>query len=265
MEIHFSANRVLVTGGGSGIGRVIAETFARDGVRVHVCDVDEQALANLKAQHANIKATLADVSKPQDVGRLFDDAVQSLGGLDVLVNNAGIAGPTAPAENVSLQEWEHTLAVNITGQFSCVQKAIPLIKAAGGGSIVNISSAAIWKGGFPRRTPYATSKVAVIGFTQTLAMEVGPSNIRVNAVLPGAVIGDRLNRVIEARARETGESVEEIFEKSVAASSMRTAVSEQEVANLVCFLCSDEARPISGQTISVCGNFEGHHGVDWGF
>ena len=263
MEIHLSGSRAVVTGGGGGIGRVIAETFAREGIRVHVCDVDGRALERLTARNKTITATVADVSKSLEVDRLFGDAVQSLGGLDILINNAGIAGPTAPVEEISDEDWEHTLAVNINGQFYCAKKAIPLIKAAGGGSIVNVSSAAIWKGGFPRRLPYATSKVAVLGFTQTLAMDAGPSNIRVNAVLPGTILGDRLNRVLEARSKLTGVSAEEIFKRVVASSSMRSAVTEQEVANLVCFLCSDEARPISGQTITVCGNFEGHHSADW--
>jgi len=263
MQILTTGKRVLVTGGGSGIGRVIAETFFHNGSRVHVCDVDQYLLDDLHSQYPDIITTLTDISKTEDVRNLFKDSKKHMGGLDILVNNAGIAGPTAYTEEVTPKEWNRTLDVNISGQFYCAREGIPLMKSVGGGCIINISSAAIWKGGFPMRIPYATSKVAVIGFTETLAMEVGPYNIRVNAVLPGAVLGDRLQRVMEARAKTSNESVEDLLKKGISCHSMRTAITPQEIANLVFFLCSDAACHISGQTISVCGNFEGCHGIDF--
>jgi NAD(P)-dependent dehydrogenase (short-subunit alcohol dehydrogenase family) len=252
----------VITAGGSGIGRVIAETFSRNGARVHVCDIDEKSLEMLCARIPEVSVTRADVSSLEETDQLFQDAVDIMGGLDILINNAGIAGPTDSAEKISPVDWNRTLAVNINGQFYCARLAIPLLKKAGGGCVVNLSSAAIWKGGYPMRLPYAVSKKAVLGLTETLAMESGPYNIRVNSVLPGTVEGARMYRVLNEREKATGIPAPEILKRAVSSSSMRSSVAEQEVADLILFLCSDKARHISGQTISVCGNFEGHHSAE---
>lgn len=264
MEIHCNNQRVVITAGGSGIGRVIAETFSRNGAKVHVCDIDEKILEMLCSSIPKISVTRADVSSLEETNRLFEDVAEIMGGLDILINNAGIAGPTDSAEKISPEDWDRTLAVNINGQFYCARKAIPLLKEAGGGCVVNLSSAAIWKGGYPMRLPYAVSKKAVIGLTETLAMELGPFNIRVNSVLPGTVEGARMHRVLKEREKATGIPAPEILKRAVSSSSMRSLVTEREVADLILFLCSDKARHISGQTISVCANFEGHHSADCG-
>jgi NAD(P)-dependent dehydrogenase (short-subunit alcohol dehydrogenase family) len=177
--------RVLDTAGASGIGRVIAETFVIQGAVVHVCDIAEHYLAEIASSVPRIGTTRADVSDERQVDLLVERVVDHLGGLDVLINCAGIAGPTAPVEEIRLEDWQQTLAVNITGQFLCVRRAVPLLKQAGGGSIVNISSVA-GRLGFPLRTPYAASKWAVVGLTKTLAAELGPHGIRANAIRPGS-------------------------------------------------------------------------------
>src|SRR5256885_15450419 len=205
MQMSANGLRVLVTAGASGIGRAIAQTFLDHGARVHVCDVDERAL---KALPPKISHTRADVAALGDVERLFHDIERSLGGLDVLINNAGIAGPTAKVEDIRPEDWDRCLAVDISGMFYVTRKAMPLIKAAGGGSIVNLSSAA-GRHGFPQRSPYAAAEWALVGFTKSLAVEAGPEKVRVNCILPGIVEGERIERVIAAKASALGVSQEE--------------------------------------------------------
>lgn len=247
--------RVLVTGGASGIGWVTAVALQAEGARVHLCDVSSDQLAQALKQQPALTGSVADVSDPQQVDSLFDDVRQSLGGLDVLVNNVGIAGPTAAVEDILPDQWARTLAVNITGQFLCVRRAVPLLKTAGGGSVINMSSAA-GRLGYPLRTPYAASKWAVIGFTESLAMELGPHNIRVNAILPGLVRGERIRRVLAARAEAEDLPYDEMERQYLNRVSLRRMVTPDDVAALVLFLCSPAGRNISGQSLGVCGNIE---------
>jgi NAD(P)-dependent dehydrogenase (short-subunit alcohol dehydrogenase family) len=239
--------RVLVTAGAAGIGRAIADTFLRHGAKVHVCDVDEKALSEIK----NVGKTKADVASVADVDRLFEDVQKNLGGLDVLVNNAGIAGPTAKVEDIHPEDWDRCIAVDLNGMFYCTRKAMPMIKAAGGGSIINLSSIA-GRLGFPLRTPYAAAKWAVVGFTQSLAAEAGASNVNVNCIQPGVVEGERVERVIEAKAKGLGISNDEMRARLLASVSMGIMVSAQDVAETALFLAT-KGRHISGQAISVCG------------
>ena len=177
------------------------------------------------------------------------------GGIDALVNNVGIAGPTAALEDVTPEDWERTLRVNVNSHFYCCKAVTPAMKAAGGGSIVHISSTAGFTG-FPLRAPYTVSKWAVIGLARTLAMELGEFGIRVNAVCPGSVRGPRIERVIAAEAAAGGrppEYVRDCYERQV---SMRTFVDAVDVAETVSFLCSERAARISGQVLSVDGNTE---------
>lgn len=247
--------RVLVTAGAAGLGRAIAAAFLDQGARVHICDVSLPAIEKLAGDLPDIGATRADVSQPADVDALFEHAGARLGGLDVLVNNAGIAGPTGALETLDYESWSETLRVNLDGQFLCAKRAIPLLRAAGGGSIVNISSTA-GQMGYPLRSPYVASKWAIIGLTKTLAMELGPSAIRVNAICPGALQGERMERVIaaEAAARETTpQRVREIYAETV---SMRTFIDPAEVAAMIVFICSAAGAKVSGQTIGVDGHTE---------
>ena len=248
MELTAKGLRVLVTAGGAGIGRVIAKTFADSGARVHVCDVDEAALKDCK----EVSWTLADVANRSDVEKLFADVERHLGGLDVLVNNAGIAGPTAKVEDIRPEDWERCIAVDLNGMFYCTRKAMPLIKAAGGGSIVNLSSIA-GRFGFALRTPYSAAKWAVVGFTQSLAVEAGPDGVRVNCIQPGIVEGDRVERIIAAKADALHVTPGEVLERMVEGISLKTTVTAQDIANIALFLASEAGRHISGQAISVCG------------
>jgi NAD(P)-dependent dehydrogenase (short-subunit alcohol dehydrogenase family) len=247
--------RVLVTAGAAGIGRAIADRLIRQGARLHVCDVSEVALEGFRAAHPGHGATRADVASDADVDRLFAAADANLGGLDVLVNNAGIAGPTAGIEAIDPADWRRCLEVGLTGQFLCARLAVPRLKAAGGGAIINMSSAA-GRHGYAFRTPYAAAKWGVIGLTQSLAKELGPANIRVNAILPGIVAGPRMEGVIRARAEATGVSYAEMEAQYLARISLRRMVSAGDVAAMVAFLVSPAGANISGQSLGVDGNVE---------
>jgi NAD(P)-dependent dehydrogenase (short-subunit alcohol dehydrogenase family) len=249
MDVSAKGLRVLVTAGGAGIGRAIAQTFLEHGARVHVCDVDEKALQQLSKSITTTRADVADVSQ---VDKLFEDMRHNLGGLDVLVNNAGIAGPTARVEDIAPEDWNRCIAVDLNGMFYCTRKAMPLIKAAGGGSIINLSSAA-GRLAFPMRTPYSAAKFAVVGFTESLAAEAGPDKVRVNCIQPGVVEGERIDRVISAKAQRLGISSDEVKAKMLEGVSMHTTVTAQDIANTALFLASDAGKHISGQAISVCG------------
>ena len=254
MNLTANGLRVVVTAGGAGIGRVIAQTFHDAGARVHICDVTPEALEECK--RAGFGATLADVADPAQVDTLFDEAAAKLGGLDVLVNNAGIAGPFGAVEAISVADWDRTIAVNLNGMFYCLRRAVPLLKAAGGGLIVQMSSVA-GRLGFPFRSPYSASKFAIVGLTETLAMELGPDNIRVNAIQPGIVDGERHWRNARRKAELLGITLEEQERRVMSKVSLRRMVSPQDIANMALFLASDQGKNISGQALSVCGNVEG--------
>ncbi|TXI87073.1 MAG: SDR family oxidoreductase [Cupriavidus sp.] len=255
MSNSLQGKRVLITAGAQGIGLAIARTFLEAGAEVHVCDVDEAACKAAAAAHPRLGVSVTDVSSEAQVQAMFGELTRKWGKLDALVNNAGVSGPTNRLEETTLDAWQRTLDVNLTGTFLCARSAVPLLRAAGGGSIVNISSVA-GRLGFSLRTPYSASKFGLAGLTQTWAMELGPSNIRVNSVLPGVVSGDRVERVIAARAAAGGVSNDAMREQLVDKVSLRRMTSPQDVANQVAYLCSDEGAIISGQSISVCGNVE---------
>ena len=247
--------RVLVTAGGGGIGRVIAETFTTAGARLHICDISEEALGDCAATHPDWGASRCDVAEEGEVTRLFDDVKASLGGLDVLINNAGIAGPTGGIAEMSPEEWRKTVDVNLNGQFYCARLAVPLLKQSSDASIIGISSVA-GRLGYAYRTPYAATKWAIIGLTKSLAIELGPDGIRVNALLPGIVEGRRIEQVISARAETAGVTYEEMEQQYIDKVSLGRMVSAQDVANQALFLCSPLGASISGQPISICGNVE---------
>jgi NAD(P)-dependent dehydrogenase (short-subunit alcohol dehydrogenase family) len=247
--------RVLVTAGASGIGRAISDLLIRRGARVHICDISDDFIADYLKAHTGALATRADVASEGDVRRLFADVGASLGGLDAIVNNAGIAGPTGGVEDIEPEDWRRTIDVCLTGQFLCAHYGVPLLKAAGGGAIVNLSSAA-GRFGYAFRTPYSAAKWGVIGFTQSLAKELGPANIRVNAILPGIVEGPRMTGVITARARQMNVSYEAMEKTYLDRVSLRRMVTADDVAATVAYLLSPAGRNISGQSIGVDGNVE---------
>jgi len=255
VNLSLAGMRALVTAGASGIGLAIAEALIAGGARVHVCDVSGDFLAEFRNGHAEIGASRADVASEADVERLFIEVDKNLGGLDVLVNNAGIAGPTGGIDEIAPADWRRTIDICLTGQFLCAHFAVPMLKAAGGGAIVNMSSAA-GRFGYAFRTPYSAAKWGVIGLTQSLAKELGPANIRVNAILPGIVAGPRMENVIAARAGQLGISYAEMEKTYLDRVSLRRMVTAQDVAATVVFLVSGAGQNISGQSIGVCGNVE---------
>jgi NAD(P)-dependent dehydrogenase (short-subunit alcohol dehydrogenase family) len=232
----------------------MAQTFVQAGAKVHICDVVPAAIDEA-VKALGVTATLCDVSDLRQVDHLFVDVKQHLGGLDVLVNNAGIAGPTGKVEEIGIEDWRRCIDIDLNGMFYCTRLAVPMLKAAGGGSIINLSSAA-GRLGFPYRTPYAAAKWGVVGFSKSLSMEVGTDNIRVNAIQPGVVEGERIDRVIEAKAKAVGISFEEQKRISLERVSMRSMVSPQDIANMALFLASDAGRHVTGQAISVCAGVE---------
>ena len=248
--------RVLVTAGASGIGAVIARAFYEAGSHVHVCDIDRAALDRLNAEAPGITGSMADASVAGDVDLVFDDVQGTLGGLDVLVNNAGIAGPTGPIESIDGPGWERTVAVNLNSQYYFARRAVPMLKqSAANPSLIAMGSVA-GRLGYAFRTPYASTKWAIVGLMKSLAIELGPHGIRVNAILPGTVEGERMRGIIAARAAAAGMSVEAMSAQYLNKISLRRMVSAGDVAALALFLCSPAARNLTGQAISVDGNLE---------
>lgn len=253
-----SARRVIITAAGAGIGREIAARFADDGALVHVCDVDQQSLDELTTKCPGINATRVDVTHETALDSWLQGALSALDGCDVLVNNAGIAGPTGAVEEMTLAAWRQCIAVNLDAQMLTCRRVVPVMKAQASGCIVNLSSTA-GLFGLPFRTPYAAAKWAVIGFTKSVAAETGPFNIRCNAICPGSVDGDRMDRVIAAEAEKTGKSPDMVRSEYTSGTSMRRFAQASEVADLCQYLASDAARFISGQAISVDGHTETYH------
>ena len=244
---------VMVTAGAGGAGLVIARAFAAAGAHVAVCDIDVAAISRAEAE--GFLAIEADVAREDDVGAVFAAAEARHGPVEVLVNNVGIAGPTAPVETVSLADWERTIAANLTSHFLCIRRAVPAMKAAGDGLIVNISSGSA-KVGLPLRTPYVVSKGAVLSLTTTLARELGPAGIRVNAILPGAIRGERVTRIVRDKAAALGMEAADYERALLRYISLRTMVEPEDIAAMAVFLASDGGKRISGQAIGVDGNLE---------
>ena len=250
-----SGKRVAVTAGASGIGLSIARLLREQGAQIAVCDVDPQALSAAREELGDVLSTRADVSDETSVDGFFDAIQAELGGLDALVNNAGIAGPTGKIEEIAPSDWRRCVEICLTGQYLCARRAVPMIKAAGGGALVNLSSAA-GKHGYAFRSPYSAAKFGVVGLTQSLAKELGPDNIRVNAILPGFVAGPRMDKVIQDRAETTGVSHEDMRGDYLGKVSLRRMVTNEDVAATAVFLLSDAGTNISGQSVAVDGNVE---------
>ena len=252
MDLDLNGTRVIVTAGAAGIGRAIVEGFLAEGARVATCDIDAAALATLPD---GVFARLVDVADANALRQFVQDAGQSLGGLDCLVNNAGIAGPTARIEDIALDQWEATLAICLTSQFVTTGAAVALLRDSANPSIINLSSVA-GRVGFRLRTPYAAAKWGVIGLTKSLALELGGDGIRVNAILPGLVAGDRQRRVMEARAQSQGRPIAEIEAEAFSHTAIAEYVTPGQIADQVLYLASARGRTISGQAISICGGTE---------
>lgn len=251
----FEQDVVLVTGGASGVGRTITEYFLARGASVHVCDASAEHIDDLLNKHPRASASLCDIANSAQVASAFDDFRTKYEQLDVLVNNAGIAGQTGSVEDLSVEHWDRCIDVNLNGTFYMTRLAVPFMKHHESGAIVNMASTA-GLFGCPNRSPYAASKWAMIGLTKTWAMELGPYNIRVNAICPTCVEGDRIDSVIDSDAANRGLTSDEIRDVYKRQTSMRTFVTADDVANMVLFLASGQAARISGQTIAVDGHTE---------
>ncbi len=240
----------MVTAGGSGAGLVIAETLAAEGAEVFVCDIDAATIARLPE---TLAGTVVDVADPDAVQAWLSPIADK--GVDLLVNNAGIAGPTAPIEDIAVADWRTCLAVDLDAAFFCSRIVVPTMKSSGSGCIVNIASTAGMLG-MPHRAPYVAAKFGLVGLTKTLAMELGRHGIRVNAIAPGSLHGERMERVIAAHAAAEGiepNAVRAMYTQGV---SLARFVEPQEIADMVVYLASERGRSISGQVIAIDGHTE---------
>lgn len=253
MQLDVHNKRVLVTAGASGIGLAIANAFHAGGARVRVCDVDADLLASVEER--GIAAHRTDVADPIGVEQMFASIDTDCGGLDVLVNNAGIAGPTKLIEDITTAEWTRTVAVNLTGQFLCVKHAVPAMKRQRSGCIIAISSTA-GRLGMPMRAPYSATKYAVRGLTDALAIELGEFNIRVNTILPGLVDGPRGRLVVQQQAAARGIDKDTYLSAMIHNISLHAMITGEEIAGMAVYLASDQARHVTGQSIGVCAGFE---------
>ena len=247
--------KVVVTAGGSGIGFAIAEKCLEAGADVYICDISESTLNEALKINKELKGTIADIGNSESVIKFFEQVYKEFGRIDVLVNNAGIAGPIKALEDISVEEWKKTIDVNLNGMFYCIKQVIPKMKEQKSGNIINISTRSAQLG-MVNRSPYVASKSGVLGLTTALTRELGPFNIRCNAVLPGGVSGNRLEMLIANMIKETGKTRETIDKELVEFVSMRKLVNPKDVGDMVVFLASESASIITGQMIAVDGNLE---------
>lgn len=247
---RFAGQRAIVTAAGGGIARTIAEQLHREGAAVFAGDVDTKGLSSLPDGIAHQRC---DVSNRVEVDAFFDAALAHLGGVDILINAAGIKGPTGVIEETDPEAWAACVAVNLTGAYHCLRRVLGPMKAQGSGSIINFSSTGGLYG-YPERSPYCSAKWAIIGLTKTAAAEAGPFGVRVNALCPGSVEGDRMDRVIADEALTTGKSVDQIRADYVKDTSMRCFVTAEDISEMALFLCSKAGARVSGQAISVDGH-----------
>lgn len=255
MDTTLKGKVAIVTGGSQGIGREIGIVLASEGAKVMLAARNESGLAetaSLIDKAGGIsKYTVTDVTDEESVIKMVEETLNIWGDIDILVNNSGIAGPTGYCENIKLEDWEECIAVNVRGPFLCSRAVLPVMKAKRSGRIVNISSIT-GKKPLVQRTVYATSKLGLIGFTRTLAIETGPYGITANAVSPGAIEGDRINRVVKAAAESEGRPVEEMREQFTMKAALGRMSKERDIANMVLYLCSDAAANITAQDFNVC-------------
>ncbi|MGX1495815.1 NAD(P)-dependent dehydrogenase (short-subunit alcohol dehydrogenase family) [Labrenzia sp. MBR-25] len=249
------SRRVLVTAGASGIGRAIAERFLAEGDTVAICDADPAAVAAFSKANGNAFTAVADVTSEAEMTAFLNDLEQRWGGVDVVCANAGAGGPAGAIETLDYAEWQRCVATNLHGAFLTCRWAARVLKAQGHG-LITLTSSTAGLYGYPFRSPYASAKWAIVGLTKTLAMELGPHGIRVNAVCPGAVEGERMDRVVAMEAKARGETEEAIRQSYVKGVSLKTWVTAQDVANSIHFLASEAGARISGQILAIDGHTE---------
>lgn len=249
-----SNRTAVVTGGGRGIGQAIAVELARHGLDIVIADLDEEGMEEtrslVEAEEQRALGLHTDLKHPESVQSSIETALAEFETVDVLVNNAGIAGPTSPCEEISATDWDETIDVNLRGPFLACKEAIPAMKSQGYGRIVNVASVT-GKRPLEHRTPYAATKMGLIGFTRTLAAEVGEHDINVNAICPGSVDGPRIKRVFEKKAESTGQTFEDVRRAAESESARGELVEREDIAKVAAFLCSSDADRITGQDLNV--------------
>jgi NAD(P)-dependent dehydrogenase (short-subunit alcohol dehydrogenase family) len=251
----------IVTAGASGIGAAIAQSFVDIGINTHIVDIDRQALEGFQQSCPDIMVSHANVAVEDDVNTVVQAHIKRFGSIDIMVNCAGVAGPTGFVEQISLDDWSQCLRVNLDAVFMFCNRVIPYMREQGEGSIINISSTAGWHG-YPLRSPYAASKWGVIGLTKSLAMELGPAGIRANVICPGSISGDRMDRVIAAEAKLKKISESEVRDKYTKSCSLRTFIDAEDIADMAVFLSSAGSSRVTGQIMNVDGHLEKFSGLD---
>ena len=246
---------VVVTGGADSVGRVIAERFHRAGAKVHICDVRPDALQRTLGANPGMRGTLANVGVAAQVQQLFTEALGWMGHVSVLVNNVGIGGPRGSMEEIDCEAWDETIGVNLSGMFYCMRQVIPGMKRRRDGVIINFSTGST-RTRLPMRAPYVASKYAVEGLTLNAARELGPFNIRCNAILPGMINNERMQRIVAASAAASGRTSEEVEQEYLRFISLGTKIEPDELADMVQFLASERAAKVTGELIAVSGNVE---------
>ncbi|QGX99379.1 SDR family oxidoreductase [Roseovarius faecimaris] len=249
------SRRVLITGAGSGIGLTLARRFAAEGDRVALCDARADAIAKVQAEHPDFLARQADVIDEAQMDAFLSEVETEWGGVDVVCANAGTGGPAGRIEDMTYDDWKDCVAVNLFGTFLTCRWAARLMRAQGHGLIIlTTSTAGLF--GYPLRSPYATAKWGLVGLTKTLAGELGSAGVRVNAIAPGAVEGDRMERVLANESAASGRPIEELRQTYVKGVSLKTWVSADDLADMALFLASSAASKISGQIMAVDGHTE---------
>ena len=254
--LNLKNKKIVISAGASGIGLAAAKIFLSRGANVYLCDIDTKNINKIKKHPLNNKRLFiyeCNASEEYDVENFFDKITKKTKKIDAVINNVGVAGPTGTIEKLNSEDWEKTLKVNVISHFYFTKQAIPMLKKNKGGSVINVSSGAGIMG-FPLRSPYAASKLAVVGMTKTLAMELGKFKIRVNAICPGTIKGNRMIRVIKDKANFLKISKKKIEKEFVSMASMNCWVYEEDIGKMCSFLISDDAERISGQVIGVDGN-----------
>jgi NAD(P)-dependent dehydrogenase (short-subunit alcohol dehydrogenase family) len=249
------ARRVVLTGAASGIGLVMAKRFSELGDRVALCDSSHAHLAAAQAALPNAITALADVTDEGQMQQFFAQVSAGFAGVDIFISNSGTGGPAGPLDALQYDAWQACLAVNLNGAFLGARWASEMMRAQGAGVILFMSSSSGLHG-VPMRSPYVAAKWGLIGLTKTLAMELGPSGVRVNAICPGAVEGDRMQHVLEIEANATGRSLEEMRQQYSQGVSLRRFVSPEDIADMAVFLSSEAARQVTGQALAVDGHTE---------
>lgn len=249
------ARSILVTAGASGIGLEFVRAFAALGDKVFVCDINQQALDDVAKEIPGVITKVCDVSKREDIEQMVAYGASEMGGYDVLINNAGIAGPTAPVDEINPDDWEKVMQVDLNGTFNVSRLVIPYLKKSTAGVIINMSSVA-GRFGYENRSPYSTAKWGIIGFTKTLSIELGKYGIRANAILPGAVEGPRIQKVLQGRADVNGTTLDQEKKNAMSVQSIKQFVDPKDIAALAVFLASDSAKMISGQMFPIDGDMQ---------